>query len=138
MARYLVFFAAALTLIFSDGLAGAELFVVCNSGTSLGADDIPDVFTGGKQFSGDIKLVPVDNAAAQEEFLAKVMRMSGVKYSAHWTKKSFRDGIRQPPVKANDAATLEFVRRTPGGVGYVRTAPTGVKVIPGTDRTDHE
>ena len=129
MARHLVLFAVALTILFSDGLAGAELFVVCNSGTTLDVDDISDVFTGGKQFSDGIKLVPVDNASAQEEFLAKVMRMSGVKYATLWTKKSFRDGLRQPPVKSGDAATLEFVRRTPGGVGYVLTAPTGVKVL---------
>jgi hypothetical protein len=129
MARRIAFAAAALLVICSGGFAGAELYVVCNSGTSLAAEDVFDVFLGGKQFSGGTKLVPVDNAAAQEEFLAKALRMTGAKYSVLWTKKSFRDGIRPPPVKGSDAETLEFVRKTPGGVGYVRTAPSGVKVI---------
>lgn len=129
MARRIVFAAVALLAVCSGGLARAELFVVCNSGTTLAADEIFDVFLGGKQFSGGLKLAPVDNAAAQDEFLAKALRMNGAKYSALWTKKSFRDGIRQPPVKGGDAETLEFVRKTPGGVGYVRTSPSGVKVI---------
>ncbi len=107
----------------------AELFIIGNGATVLGEDDIFDVFLGGKQFSKGIRLVPVDNAAAQEEFLAKVLHLNRVKYTTHWTKKAFRDGLRQPLLKAGDAETLEFVKRTPGGVGYVNTEPSGVKVI---------
>ena len=35
---------------------------------ALSPDSIRDVFIGAKQFSGAIKLVPVDNAAAQADF----------------------------------------------------------------------
>ena len=110
-------------------LARAELVIVCNSATTLDADGIFDVFLGGKQFSNGIKLIPIDNAAAQEEFLTKVLLMNSVKYATYWAKKAFRDGIHQPLLKAGDADVLEFVRQTPGGVGYVRSIPSGVKVI---------
>ncbi|ABB33212.1 ABC-type phosphate transport system, periplasmic component [Geobacter metallireducens RCH3] len=129
MARCLVLFTVALLAASLAGSARAEIFVVSNSGTSLDSDEIFDVFLGGKQFSGDTKLVPVDNAAAHEEFLAKVLRMSHSRYTALWIRKSFRDGTRQPPVKAGDTETIEFVRKTPGAVGYVRVLPKGLKVI---------
>ena len=128
-ARRIVYLAVFLCIVCCGRPARAELVIVCNSATTLDADEILDVFLGGKQFSNGIKLIPVDNAAAQGEFLAKVLRMNSVKYTTYWTKKSFRDGTRQPSQKVTDADVLEFVRRTPGGVGYVRSIPGGVKVI---------
>lgn len=128
-ARSIVYLAVFLCMVCCGRPAMAELVLICNSATTLDADEIFDVFLGGKQFSNGIKLIPVDNAAAQEEFLAKVLQMNNVKYATLWTKKAFRDGIRQPLLKAGDAEVLEFVRRTPGGVGYVRSTAGGVTVI---------
>jgi hypothetical protein len=110
--------------------AADDLYVACHAGVSLAAADIRDVFLGEKQFSKAIKLVPVDNVAAQATFLEKVLRMSASKYANTWAKKSFRDGVHLPVVKANDAEMLEFIRHTPGGCGYLVTAPRlGVTVI---------
>jgi hypothetical protein len=109
--------------------AYAELFVISNSGTPVAVGDIKDVFTGEKQFAGSTKLVPVDNGPAQDSFLSQVLRMDAARYNTIWTKKSFREGANPPSVKAGDAEVLDFVRKTPGGVGYVRTAPSGVNVI---------
>lgn len=128
-AQRIVFMAVFLCIVCYCRQARAELAIVCNSATSLGAEEIFDVFLGGKQFSNGIKLIPVDNAAAQEEFLAKVLHLSKVKYTTLWTKKAFRDGLRQPLLKSGDAETLEFIKRTPGGIGYVSSIPHGVRVI---------
>jgi hypothetical protein len=84
---------------------------------------VRDVFLGEKQFMNTVRLVPVDNLAAQPAFLEKVLKMDSTKYSITWVKKSFRDGISPPAAMANDAAVLEFIRRTPGGCGYFGVAP---------------
>jgi hypothetical protein len=116
--------------IFSVLLAGAScaaladnLFVACHAGVLLAPADVRDVFLGEKQFSNAVRLVPVDNIAAQAVFLEKVLKMNDLKYATTWAKKSFRDGINPPAAMANDAAVLEFIRRTPGGCGYFGVEP---------------
>lgn len=108
----------------------ASLFVIANSGVELSAEEIKTVFKGDTEFSGSVKLDLTDNAAAQELFLTKVMDMDKSKYDAWWTKKSFRDGVNQPPSRGTDMEVIEFVKKTTGGIGYVVTQPpAGVKVI---------
>ena len=108
-----------------------DLYLACHAGVSLAAADVRDVFLGEKQFSNAIRLVPVDNLAAQPAFLEKVLKMDAVKYATTWVKKSFRDGVNSPAALANDAVVLEFIRRTPGGCGYFGAEPLsgGVTVI---------
>jgi hypothetical protein len=114
----------------STAMAAGELYVVCHEGVALDAADIRDVFLGEKQFLSTTRLIPVDNLAAQPAFLDKVLRMDAVRYTNSWVKKSFRYGINPPAAMANDAAVLEFIKHTPGGCGYVNTAPrSGVSVI---------
>jgi hypothetical protein len=100
-----------------------DLYVICNPALAIGAEELQDVFVGEKQFAGGTRLVPVDNAAAQTDFLAKVVTIDGKKYRSIWVKKSFRDGLAIPPVKSGDAEVIAFVRNTPGGVGYVGSPP---------------
>jgi hypothetical protein len=126
MAIRSAFIAWLASCLFTGAVSSAaadELYVACHSGAALGADDVRDLFLGEKQFVGDLKLVPVDNAVAQASFLEKVLRMNAAKYTNSWVKKSFRDGVYPPVVKANDAAVLEFIKRTPGGCGYLNAAP---------------
>lgn len=107
----------------------ADLYIITNSGITVLPSDVREIFLGEKQFSGSAKLVPVDNAAAQELFLSKVMKMSVTAYNASWTKKSFRDGLSPPPLRSSDAEVIAFVRRTPGAIGYVSSSPANVSVI---------
>ena len=107
----------------------AEQYLISHPGTTLTAADVREVYVGEKQFAGSVKLVPVDNTTAQEQFLAKVLNLDKAKYVALWTKKGFRDGLNPPPVKSGDNDVLEFVKRTPGAVGYVNASPSGVNVV---------
>src|SRR4030081_1438956 len=100
-----------------------DLYLACHAGVSLAAADVRDVFLGEKQFYNAIRLVPVDNVAAQPAFLEKVLKMDAVKYGPTWAKTSFRDGINPPAAMANAGAVLDFVRRTPGGCGYLGADP---------------
>lgn len=77
-----------------------------------------------------LRLVPVDNMAAQPAFLQKVLRMDGIKADTISAKKSFPDGVDPPAAVANDAAVVAFIQRTPGGCGYLTIEPrVGVTVI---------
>lgn len=123
------FFATVLlALSLSQVAHAADVVVISNSGTTISAGEVKDVFLGEKQFAGSTKLIPVDNAALQESFLSKYMNMAGDKYNSMWTKKSFRDGMTPPAVKSGDAEVIDYVKRTPGAVGYVSAAPAGVNV----------
>jgi ABC-type phosphate transport system substrate-binding protein len=107
----------------------AEVYVIANADLELTPEEVKEIFLGEVQFAGALKLQPVDNAGAQGEFLARVLKMSGTKYQGMWTKKAFRDGLNAPPLKATDAEVLSFVRSNPGAIGYVSSAPAGVRVV---------
>jgi hypothetical protein len=106
----------------------ADLYVICNTRVSISASDVRDMFLGEKQFAGAVKLVPIDNSAAQQAFLDRILQMNAAKYSTTWTKKSFRDGVNPPQVAGSDAEALAYVRRTPGACSYV-TAPAADVVV---------
>lgn len=118
-----------LALFASHSAYAGDLVVIANSGVSLSASDVRDVFLGEKQFAGSTKLMPVDNAAQQESFLSKLMQMPSAKYTGIWTKKAFRDGLTAPAMKSSDGEVIEYVKRTPGAVGYVGSSPGGVNII---------
>ena len=120
---------AAFALCCAAQAFSAELYIISDPGLSIEPAAVKAIFLGETQFSGSVKLEVTDNAAAQEVFLAKVMGMDKAKYDALWVKKSFRDGVNQPPARGSDAEVIDFVKKTPGAVGYVISAPTGVKVI---------
>jgi hypothetical protein len=123
--------AVAAVLLLAAGAAAeaGDLYVISNSGVTVAAGELRDIFLGEKQFAGSVKLIPVDNASAQEMFLSKVMKMEASKYTAAWTKKTFRDGANPPSIKGSDAETVEFVKRTAGAVSYVGAAPSGVNIV---------
>ena len=109
-------------------VAHADIYVIANS-DGLAAADVRDIFLGEKRVAGAVRLVPIDNAALQAEFLSKVLKLNSARYKTLWTKKSFREGLNAPPVKAGDAEVLGVIKSTPGAVGYVGFPPAGVKVI---------
>ncbi len=103
--------------------------VIAHPSVDLSPDEIRDVFLGEKQLAGNLKLVPVDNSAIRPEFLSKVLQTDERKYTARWTKKSFREGLAAPVVKGSDAEVKAFVKSTPGAVGYVSGPSSGMKVL---------
>lgn len=123
------------TLVVAFSIAGSgqthaqNLFIIANSATPIAAGDIKDVFTGEKLFAGSTKLIPVDNGPAQETFLSTALGMGAARYNTIWTKKSFREGVNPPSVKAGDNEVIDFVSKHNGAVGYVRSEPHGVAII---------
>lgn len=122
-----------LTIIFGLSITAPvlaeDLFVISHPDVVLTSEDIRNVFMGEKQFAGSVKITPVDNSAAQGAFLSKVVKIDTARYNTTWAKKGFRDGLSQPATKSGDAEVINFVKSTPGAVGYVTTESRGVKVI---------
>lgn len=108
---------------------GKDLFVIAHPSVNLGADEIQDVYIGDKQFAGSQKLIVVDNATAQSDFLGKVVKIESKRYNSLWVKKSFRDGLAIPPMKGSDAEVVAFVKNNPGAIGYISALPEGVKTV---------
>jgi ABC-type phosphate transport system substrate-binding protein len=107
----------------APALAFADVYIIMNPGMNLTADDIKNIYTGEKELAESTKIKPQDNSAAKEEFLKKVLQLDATKYESMWTKKSFRDGINPPTVRASDAEVIAFVKSTPGAIGYIATVP---------------
>jgi hypothetical protein len=105
--------------------------LIANPGLVIASADVRNIYVGEKQFSGTIRLVPVDNLRAQDKFLANVLRVDADKYNLIWAKKSFREGVNPPPIKASDSEVVDFVHRTPGAVGYIgdATKAIGVNIV---------
>jgi hypothetical protein len=129
MARLTARLLVATVLCAAGAAARAQdLYIICNSAVSLTTADVHDMFLGEKQFAGALKLVPVDNTAAQTAFLDRILKMNAAKYATTWTKKSFRYGVNPPLVAGGDIEALNFVRRTPGACSYV-TMPVSQDVV---------
>lgn len=118
----------SLVVLTVSAMAG-NVYVVAHPSVELNQFEVQQVYKGEKEFSGAIKLVPVDNAAVQSDFLEKVLSMDAGKYGALWIKKSFRAALEAPPVKSGDAEVISFVKKTRGAVGYVSTPSNDVKLL---------
>jgi len=108
---------------------GADLYVIADPRLKIDAQDVREIYLGEQQFAGPIRLKPVHNAVWQDEFTVRALAMEAAKYATWWTKKAFRDGLNPPPVRANDREVIEYVRRTPGAIGYVGSPPTSDVVL---------
>jgi hypothetical protein len=114
---------AALLSLGCGSAFGADIYVIAGPDVRLSAEDVRELYLGDKEFSGEVRLVPVDNQAALSEFVVKALGMNPQRYNTLWVKKAFRDALNPPAVKASDFEVLEFVKRTRGAVGYVSSVP---------------
>lgn len=104
--------------------------VIAHPAAKLSSDQIRDIYVGEMTAAGGVTLQPLDNASAQDKFANGVLKLPIQKYQAIWTKKAFRDGLTAPAMKSSDADVVEFVKRTPGAVGYIDgPVPAGVVSI---------
>jgi hypothetical protein len=120
---------AFLISLFAAQAAQADGYVVGHVTVNVAPEEVREIYLGNKQFADSLRLAPVHNGAVQGEFLYSVIRMDPDRYSALWTKKSFREGGMPPPTLLGDAEVLDFVRRTPGAIGYVGADPGRANII---------
>ncbi len=116
----------------------ADVVVIGNKAIatdSLSARQISDLWLGKSKFiPGGGKPIVVDQASGtpvHNDFYKNIVKKNGSQLKAYWAKVVF-SGKRLPPmVLVNDAAVIEWVASTPGGLGYVDSASVNgtVKVL---------
>ncbi|MDO8412713.1 MAG: hypothetical protein Q7S51_02865 [Gallionellaceae bacterium] len=121
--------ALSLGFTLSVSATAGDIYVISNSATKLSAAEAKDAFLGEQQFIDGKPLVIVNNAEITDDFTSKVLHMGTSGYKLYWVKKSFRDGVKLPITKSNDAEVLNAVRSTVGAIGYVTSQPSGVNII---------
>ncbi len=74
---------------------------------------------------------PPDRSPTREGFCQAIHGKSATALRMHWTRVMFAGDDAPPATRATDAEVLEFVRATPGAIGYVSAAaPLGPGVKP--------
>jgi len=96
--------------------------------TSLSADEVSRIFfKKTHRWTNGLDVVPVDlpeDAPAREAFSAAVHGKSVGAIRAYWLQQVF-SGRSAPPIqKASDEQVVDFVRDTPGAIGYVSATAT--------------
>lgn len=118
--------AAVLSMTAADVQSGE---IIAHASVVLSIAAVREVYLGEQHLQGNVVLVPVNNAAAYAEFLGAVLQTDDRQYVARWRRKSLKGGPSRPMMLRSDAEVIEFVRATPGAVGYVQTPASGVKVL---------
>ncbi len=128
--------AASLSVISLSCLA--EIAVIGNKAIatdSLTAKQVSKLWLAkSKLIPGGGKPAVVDQApgtAAHEDFYKNIVKKNSSQLKAYWAKIIFSGKGAPPKVMANDAAVIEWVVSTPGGLGYVDSASVNgtVKVL---------
>jgi ABC-type phosphate transport system substrate-binding protein len=115
---------AALVAALVAPAAAADLQVIANPGVEVGelsADDLKDIFLGGKTAVGGTDVQPVfeQSGAAHEAFLKTYLGKSDAALRNHFKTLVFTGKGAQPKSFATDAEVTKYVLATKGAIGYV-------------------
>lgn len=121
--------ASVLAVPSSVGAQDAELKIVGNPGTtpeSIAKKDLARIFLKKKSKWPDGRsATPVGQKRAPElrkEFSTEILGMSLDMVESHWQAQVFAGRGTPPKVFSGDSEVVDYVRRTPGAVGYVTGA----------------
>lgn len=111
--------------------ASQALYLVGHPQVSLTKAQARDVYLSQADTEGGehADIVPVENVALQGEFQRKLLKIEPEQYDKLWKRRAFRDGAVPPARLKNDAEVNDYVRQTPGAIGYVRAPGSRVKVL---------
>ncbi len=102
--------------------------------SSLTADELQRIFLGKKTFwNGGRRIVPVclKQGQTHESFLRSFMDMTGSQFDIFWRQAVFTGTGNPPKAFQRESDVIEFVRKTPGGLGYIDSATShaALKII---------
>ncbi|GAA5182205.1 hypothetical protein GCM10025771_30950 [Niveibacterium umoris] len=126
---------AVLAAVFPS-LAAADLVVVANPVAKLerlSKDQVVNFYMGRvRRLPDGTPVYPVDLARdggnEKAEFYQRLLGRDLAEVKAYWVRLTFT-GQASPPVQAGSAEqVLDFVRRNPGGVGYVERSKVDSRV----------
>jgi ABC-type phosphate transport system substrate-binding protein len=136
MKRIILLLAAALAV--QAGSAQAQEFkVVVNASTgvtSIGKDELAKIFLKkARKLPGGTDAVPVDNDSDVRAGFSQAVHGRGeTAIESFWQQQIFSGKDVPPEKKPGDSQVLDYVRSTPGAIGYVSgsaTVGSGVTVV---------
>ncbi len=111
-------------LFATSGRAG-DVVVICNDSvpaSSLSRDNIQEMFLGRKTRWSDgqkITLTLLKDSDANDVFLEEYVEKTPQQFRDYWKKQAFTGRGRIPDTFASPQEVIEFVKNTPGAVGYI-------------------
>jgi ABC-type phosphate transport system substrate-binding protein len=117
--------------------AGAELMVIANNEVAereLDRATLQAIFLGKKtQWEDGAGIVPVnlEKGPTYQEFLKAIVKRTPAQYRSFWKRAIFTGTGTPPKSFATEEEIVEFVRSSPGAVGYIdaSTPHEDVKVL---------
>lgn len=107
-----------------------------NPKTSFATVEIARVFQKTvRRWENGVSIEPVDQSfqsSVRLSFSQEILGRSPGQMQEYWLRETYSGRDVPPPVRASDAAVLDFVRLNPGAIGYVSAAaplPSGVKAV---------
>lgn len=130
--------AAVAVLLLACRFAWADIFVVVNSGSSVGSlnqQEIADLYLGRTHtYPNGIQAKVLDQPneqPAREQFFRLLLGMRLAQVNAYWARLTFTGRQRSPDVETDDAAVIAAVSRSRQAIGFVASKPSdpGIRVI---------
>lgn len=115
-----LFAALLLTMITGHALAGVVV-IAHPDVRQIDSNTTQKIFTGKVIKVGGVNVTPVNlkPGKLRDQFMREIMDSTDEKYIAYWTVRRYI-GKGTPPKEVDDTASMiEFVRTTPGAIGYI-------------------
>jgi ABC-type phosphate transport system substrate-binding protein len=124
--RYILSFLLLFALVSIGNLHAQSYKVVVNSSrdvSSLTKKEVSDLFLKKKaKWTDGSSVYPVDLSAAskvRESFSTDVHGKPTSAIRNFWQQAAFSGTASAPPEKASDEEVIEYVKKTPGAIGYI-------------------
>ena len=125
----------ALTFVAGDVRAAGGVVVIGDARlTRLDATTLEKVYTGRVIEVDGIPVTAVNansGSAVRNRFLQAYLNQDEEKYTAYWTVRRYIGKGASPRELRTSAEVIDFVKSTPGAIGYIDEAdvPPGVNVL---------
>lgn len=116
-------------------LAGEPVAVIAYAGMpKTDATALQRLYTGRSVSIGQLSAMPVNLPAghpARQSFLESLLGQNDEQYTAYWLVRRYVGKGAPPKEVADIGEVLDYVRNTPGAVGYLplSSVPPGVNII---------
>lgn len=124
MNKYMLLIMPVIVFLYT-AMASADIAVIGHDLVvdSLTTKQVRSLFLGKtKKFANGAVAKPVyqqEDSIVKTEFDRMVLRKSAGKMRAFWSKRIFTGKGTPPPSVENDEAVKAWVKKTPGGIGYI-------------------
>ncbi len=123
--RLIIVFIMLASLLAPAQALADDVIIIANKSvpvSSLGADDIKQIFLGQKTTWNDgtkINFVVQDRTKASNAFLKTYLQKTATQYDKFWKIQVFTGKGRAPRSYSSSFELIQFVSQTPGAISYV-------------------